>query len=244
MSAPGQHGPVAFPPVGALLRVLAGEHHPWLGAEGRASRVEDVDGGLVAIAAPRGPGDLEPPRAGDELRLRWAGPRGLLVLGVRLVRVRRDGVPLWWCEPTGQLQVHQRREFVRAPAAARWRVGVVLSPADPGADPVEGHLLDLSEGGLRVRVPAWVDGDGVPVGVRLVLAPGAEEEVDGGRAAAAVAAQELLGTAMRGVAVDDPRVPPGALDVSVALQHPVPCADDLRSLVFAWQRAARRVAGE
>lgn len=246
MSGQRQDAAPPWPPVGALLRVVADESHPWLGPDGRASRVEDVDGGLIAVAAPRGPGDVEPPEPGEEVQLSWAGPRGLLVLAVRLLETGRDGVPLWWCEPVGGLEVHQRREFVRAPVASGWRVGVLLTPvgpdAEPGVEPTSGHLLDLSEGGLRVRLPGWPGGDGTPVTVRLVLPPSAEEEMDGGAAAAAVAAQELSGTALRGVETSDPRLPAGTVDVSVGLEQPVPCADDLRSLVFAWQRAARRAA--
>ncbi len=230
----------AWPPVGALLRVLGNGSHPWLGPDGRASRVEDVDGAMIAIAAPRGTGDVEPPAVGEELRLRWAGPRGLLTLDVRLVDLGRDGVPLWWCEPAGGLQVHQRREFVRAPVPGGWRVSVAITPVGSSASPVQGHLLDVSEGGLRVRVPAWPGAGGTPVLVHLVLPPQAEEDMDGGRAAGAVAAHELSGTALRDTGVGDPRLPAGPVEVSVGLEQPVPCADDLRSLVFAWQRAERR----
>ena len=125
-------------------------------------------------------------------------------------------------------------------AVAGWPVRVLLSgPALPTGG-VEGFLVDLSEGGLRVRIKEWPGGEGVPVAVRLVLPDGAGDGMDGGRAAVVVAAEELRGTALRAVGAHGGFVPGGAADVHVQFEGSVGCADELRALVFAWQRAARR----
>ena len=55
-----------------------------------------------------------------------------------------------------------------------------------------------------------------------------------------VAAEELRGTALRAVGAHGAFVPGGAADVHVQFEGSVGCADELRALVFAWQRAARR----
>lgn len=234
----------SWPAVGSLVRVGAEASHLWLGPQGRASRVEDLSESAIAIAVPRGPGDVEPPDEGEELELRWVGARGLQVLPVRLSGRARDGVALWWCEPVGSVLLQQRRAYVRAPAAPGGAVRVLLSPAgsddDGGGEPAtgaaaEGRLVDLSEGGLRARVTGWDLGEDVAVLVTVTLP-------DGGGEAPATGAPRLVlrGRALRGREPGGATALPGVLDVSVCFDQPVPRADELRRLVFAWQRAERR----
>ena len=237
-----------WPPVGGLVRVIAGEAHAWLGSAGRASRVEDVTDAGIAIAAPRGPGDVEPPREGDEFELRWPAARGLQVLPVRLVERGRDGVSLWWCEPVGGVLLQQRRAFVRAQASGSAPVRVVLrwSGPDAGGDEhgaggrAEGTLVDLSEGGLRVRLRGWPGGQDVPVLITLVVPEDAAPGPDGPGGGGPDVEHELRGTALRGREPDGVVTAVGVVDVSVQFEQPVPRADQLRALVFAWQRAERR----
>ena len=234
-----------WPAIGGLVRVIAGESHAWLGPQGRASRIEDVTDDGIAIAAPRGPGDVEPPREGDEFELCWPAARGLNALPVRLVDRGRDGVALWWVEPLGEVRLSQRRAFVRAQAVGRSPVRVTLQWSAPVEGSAEGVLVDLSEGGLRVRLTGWPGGLDVPVQITLAVPEGAVEAADGPSAGGApadedVVEHELRGTALRGREPSDAVTAVGVVDVSVQFEQPVPRADELRRLVFAWQRAERR----
>lgn len=231
-----------WPPVDAAVTVVSENFAQWTGPHGQHSAVRQLAQHGVGISPPVGPPGVLAPQAGDDLELHWAGERGLQVLPVRLAERVEGGAPVWWCEPTGSLEVRQRRSYVRAPVVARWPVGVVLTLRGPAAGTVEGFLVDLSEGGLRARVKDWPEGQDVPVTVRLVLADGAEEGMDGGRAAAVVAAEELRGTALLVMEGNSRFIPTSTADVHVQFDGSVGCADELRALVFAWQRAARRAA--
>lgn len=240
--APGQPQVFPLPPqapgIGHLVRVVGIDEDHWLGVDGRPSRVEDIDVDAIAVAAPRGRGDLEPPADGDEVELRWPSGRGVFGLRVRVVERYRDGVALWWCEPAGPMVSVQRRAFVRARASAG-RVHVALTVRGSDVDAADGYVVDLSEGGLRASVGGWeVEDDEAVVSVRLT-APSAFDE-DG--EATAFVEHEMTGTVLR-------RLPPSTVepgrdlvDVCVEFWQPIVDADALRSVVFAWQRAARRRA--
>jgi hypothetical protein len=88
---------------------------------------------------------LEP---GCEFDVFWAMPRTRIVLPCRLVRIS-DSAPLrWTLVPTAAPRSDNRRQFVRGGGGAAVR----LEPEDSDK-PVEGALLDISEGGLR----CWID---------------------------------------------------------------------------------------
>ena len=57
-----------------------------------------------------------------------------------------------------------------------------------------------------------------------------------------VVEHELFGTVLRDLTVTGGVVAPGRADLQVQFHQPVARADELRSLVFAWQRAERRAA--
>lgn len=120
-----------------------------------ATRVEDMRGDLVVVAAVTVPGRLERHRAGDPLTLLWAAPpRGLFSVACLLVELERGTPPLWLLRPVGGLHRLQRRRYARADVAAR----VVLS-GQSGQDPaaawsVTGLVTDLSEGGARIVLGA------------------------------------------------------------------------------------------
>jgi len=127
------------------------------------SRVEDVRGGLVVIAAVS-PSPHARVTDGEILALSWAAPpRGLLATSCVLEHQERLNPPLWVLRPVGVLRRLQRRRFARADVSAR----VALSGASAVSGPTDGWsaggvLTDLSEGGARVlldpgqRVPATV----------------------------------------------------------------------------------------
>ncbi len=228
--------PGEAPGIGQLVRVVGVDEDHWLGEDGRPSRVEDVDVDAIAVAAPRGRGDLEPPADGEKVELRWPSGRGVYGLRVRVVERYRDGVALWWCEPAGPLVTVQRRAFVRARASGGL-VHVALTRREDDAAVAEGYVVDLSEGGLRASVSGWEGGEGECVVHVRLTAPSAFDD-DG--APTAFAEHEMTGTVLRTLAATTPEPGRSLVDVSVEFWQPVPHADALRAVVFAWQRAARR----
>jgi len=228
-----------------------------LGAPGetpRATRVEDVDddGGAVAVTVPRAlAGELEPPQPGDAFELSWPGPRGLVVVPVVLRERVRDGIPLWWLEPSGPTAVDQRRSYVRAEVSAPFPVRVALDWELPERGAAAGELQDLSEGGLRVHLRgAGADGcpEGAGVGIRLtvvdvVAGDGSSASASGSDspgAAVGVDEHELFGTVLRsGRLAEAPEVVEAVVQLHEGPEGPRQ-GDALRRLVFAWQRRARQ----
>lgn len=244
-AAPRGEGPHPLPEeapgIGDLVRVVGVDEDHWLGVQGRPSRVEDVDVDAIAVAAPRGRGDLEPPAEGEEVELRWPSARGVYGLRVRVVERYRDGVALWWCEPTGPLVSVQRRAFVRARASGgRAQVSLTLRDSEEGG--AQGWVADLSEGGLRAAVNRWEGEEEEEAVVRVRLSAPTAFDDDG--EPTAVLEHEVLGTVLRWLpssssqAKDDQGR--ALVDVCVEFWQPVPQADELRALVFAWQRRERQ----
>ncbi len=243
----GQKAPQVFPlpsqvpRIGGLVRVAGVDEEHWLGVDGRSSRVEDLDSDAVAVAAPRGRGDVEPPQDGEEVELRWPSGRGVFGLRVRIVERYRDGVALWWCEPVGPLLTVQRRTFVRARASGG-RIHVALSLRDDEDEAADGSIVDLSEGGLRASVGGWrgAKDESAVVDVRLTApsAFGDDGEPTG------FDEHEMTGTVLRWLPPTITEPGRDLADVCVEFWQPVVNADALRSVVFAWQRAARRRAAD
>ncbi len=228
--------PAQVPGIGALVRIVGVEEDHWLGADGRPSRVEDIDTDAIAVAAPRGRGDLEPPADGEEVELRWPSGRGVYGLRVRVVERYRDGVALWWCEPAGPLVTVQRRAFVRARASGgQVHVGLTLRGSDVSI--ADGYVVDLSEGGLRASVSGW---GGPQVEMMVVVRLTAPSAFDDDGAPTTWAEHEIMGTVLRWLPSSTTEPGRDLVDVSIEFWQPVPHADELRSVVFAWQRAARR----
>ena len=82
--------------------------------------------------------------------------RGVYIFSTHVVDVRNVATGVQ-CDlaPPAAAQLLERRRFVRARLSPS--VGVrLMNPSHPGADPVEGQLLNLSEMGLACRVSAAV----------------------------------------------------------------------------------------
>ena len=227
-----------FPSVNALVTVVAASGRM------RRSRVEDVTDEALAVAPANGAGAgtvEEVAAPGDPLEVHWPCPRGLLVLPVVLRERAVDGVPLWWLVPTGPAELHQRRSYVRAAVSSAWPVRVALSWLLPVPGTAEGDLLDLSEGGLRARLRDWTAPEGASVVGRLTVAEGCGGGASGsGGSGVDVTEFEVFGTAVRAVEQPDASASPGLTEVVVQLHDAGHQGDQLRALVFAWQRAARR----
>jgi hypothetical protein len=150
---------VELPPVGTLVRLEL--------ANGLVlpSRVEDASDALLALARPTYIGDVEPPRPGDELGVHWTGRRGVCSLPAMFRSVEQGRVPQWHLEVAGSVEVVQRRRYVRAATAAP-----VSLQADDFVEGVRvGSLLDISEGGIRLRVTRSAGRTAEEVVVRLAI---------------------------------------------------------------------------
>jgi c-di-GMP-binding flagellar brake protein YcgR len=131
-----------------------------------SSRVEEIGEGWIAIAPPSESGrerELEP---GAAISFQWVTPRGL---GVAYGFVRGDAgleVPAIAVDLDGEPELVQRRRHVRADAFVR----IVITPAARAhaKQPAIGTTLDLAGGGIRARVPGWLQA-GDRVNVRICL---------------------------------------------------------------------------
>jgi PilZ domain len=139
-----------LPPVNSLVKIqFDGQEY--------ASRVEDTAGGRLVVAAPQG-GTAETPREGETVTLVWsAGARGRYTAEIHLLTVQRGHLPLWTVELVGAPRIEQRRQFVRAGGGETVR----LRPPEPGrlsqsqcpiSKAMDGRVLNISEGGIRVSL--------------------------------------------------------------------------------------------
>lgn len=185
------------------------------GARG-ATRVEDHDASALAVAAPTGP-DWQEAAQEETYELQWPSPRGLCTVRTVLRGTTQGQVPLWWVEPIEEPQLHQRRSFVRAPASQV--PGTLTWPARQ-REVTAGQVMDLSEGGTRVRLDTWLEvGEGEAVEVTIDT-----EDTS----------LDLAGHVLRAVDVR------GTTEVVVCFgEIPDALATRMRQLLFAWQRRAR-----
>jgi c-di-GMP-binding flagellar brake protein YcgR len=110
--------------------------------EGRSSRVEDVDGDRVALAAPEHPCQVGVPASGTAVRVQWVAANGVHELEGRIVETRRAPLYTWVIEPAGPTTRIQRRRFVRVPKS-----GLLVLEVE-GGQLLKATMVNLSEGGL------------------------------------------------------------------------------------------------
>jgi c-di-GMP-binding flagellar brake protein YcgR len=109
------------------------------------SRVEGIDADTVVVAAPVGAPAALLESGQRDIELSWLSPRGWHRQRCALAERIASRPRLWRLRPTAAAELLQRRRFARARAA----IPVVV--VWPGAA-VPGVTVDLSEGGLRIRV--------------------------------------------------------------------------------------------
>jgi len=132
------------------------------------SRLEAVEDGMLSVAAPLETEGGAVPLPGQTMEIFWAQPRARVILPCRLVEITDTAPYRWTLQPIGLPQPSNRREFVRGGGGPAVRLG-----AEPEEAPVDGRLLDISEGGLRCRVPEKPDiGVGDPMSAALRLDTG------------------------------------------------------------------------
>jgi hypothetical protein len=145
-----------------------------------ASRVEDIEpaaqrrGGrrsTLYVAAPRYPGDREGPEPSSRCRVIWPSPAGIYALPTRFEGRALVGprVRAWRLAVDGPVERVQRRRYFRVPwvgpvtlevmpgeelqPAGSWPGLTAIVPGE-GLQVLTGTTVDLSEGGLRVTLPA------------------------------------------------------------------------------------------
>jgi hypothetical protein len=89
---------------------------------------------------------------GDAVELYWIGGQEERTLGGTVTQVEGGADPRWHLAVSGQAERSQRRKAVRA------RVSVPVIIPWAGAQ-MDGHTVDLSEGGMRALMDGW----GVPL---------------------------------------------------------------------------------
>jgi hypothetical protein len=202
-----------FPGIGTPIFLVLGE-----GVNFR-SRLESIEGGAFEVAAPletTGP-VIE---LGHEFEIFWAPPRTRIMLPCRLTGIS-DGAPFrWTLAPTANARQSNRREYVRGGGGAAVRLD-----ADTIDRPVEGALLDISEGGLR----CWID---VPASV----AHGDQMRATVGLGATDV---ELSGTVH--TVRDAPDGDPGQ-HVILTFDAKENVAQVIRRYVLSWEVGERRLS--
>jgi c-di-GMP-binding flagellar brake protein YcgR len=131
-----------------------------------STRVEEVGQDWIAIAPPAADGREISLPEGSRITLKWITPRGLgIAEGV--VRGSADiGVPGIVVGLADEPEIVQRRQHVRADAFVR--IAVMPDTPSSGKQPAIGTTLDLAGGGLRARVPSWIE-QGEIVNVRLYI---------------------------------------------------------------------------
>ncbi|GAT71129.1 type IV pilus assembly PilZ [Planomonospora sphaerica] len=132
---------VSLPDVNSLVEIALqdGRVYP--------TRVEDTDGLILMVAAPRGTGDIDVPEPGEEVFVRWTGPRGLYTAPGTFTASVRDRVALWAIEAEGTVDYFSRRNAVRVAGGEPVRLLDLAS----GREVFHGRFVDISERGARCQ---------------------------------------------------------------------------------------------
>jgi hypothetical protein len=129
------------------------------------SRVEDLDGALLTLAAPLDLLVTDVPDAGLELTVRWiAGERGRYAADAVINRVVHAHVSTWVVEITSRPEIEQNREYVRGGGGEP----VELTAGDDG-EPHRGEVIDVSERSVKAVFKRLDIAPGSEVSLRLML---------------------------------------------------------------------------
>jgi hypothetical protein len=180
------------------------------------ARVKSVTGDELVLEAPSVIGAVPRPELQDDLQLSWASTRGMQLVDARFLGAERQPEPVWRVALGAEAEVHQRRRYVRTPSE-----GAVCLTSQGGPQSIRiGRLLDVSEGGVRCRVPSSDASAGDWFSVRLTVEG---EPV------------EVSGTLLRAEDAFD-----GFDEVVVAFPEDHPLAGRIRRFVMSEQRRLRR----
>lgn len=115
------------------------------------SRTEDYQEDRLVIAAPvkPHPEPVPAPREGKPFLLGWRSGTASKQVRVTYVESNDGPVPTWTIRAVDDIETVQNRRFVRA----NWDAPIVFT-MQTQLDPIEGKILDISEGGVRCVIPA------------------------------------------------------------------------------------------
>jgi hypothetical protein len=131
---------VSLPDLNALVDIIL--------EDGQAfhSRVEDTDGKRLTVGAPFGIHAHDVPKTGGVLELAWLAEDRRMVVTVKLRSTNREP-PRWELEIAGNARLQTRRHYVRGGG------GEKVELAKSSGDTFAGWAIDVSEGGVRCRLP-------------------------------------------------------------------------------------------
>ncbi|GAA2377535.1 PilZ domain-containing protein [Dactylosporangium salmoneum] len=129
----------SLPAINALVDVVL------MDGEAYQSRVEDVSGKRLTVAAPFGVSSADVPKLGASMELAWVAGDRRQAVDVKLVELGREQPPRWLLEAVGSIRLQTRRNYVRGGGGERVEVTM-------GGTTYSGRVIDLSEGGVRCRM--------------------------------------------------------------------------------------------
>jgi hypothetical protein len=110
------------------------------------SRVEGVNGDVLRVAAPLE--RVDPLRTDDSLELAWLVENDRYAAPARFVGVWVDNTRTWDLRLAGEPRRQNRRGYFRGGSGEPIR----MRRPDDGAPPLDGHVIDVGEEGVRARV--------------------------------------------------------------------------------------------
>lgn len=129
------------------------------------SRVEDLDGALLSLAAPLDLLVTDVPDPGMELTVRWiAGERGRYAADAVISRIVHGHVSTWVVEITSRPMIEQNREYVRGGGGEP----VELTVGEDG-EPHRGEVIDVSERSIKAVFKRLEIAEGSEVSLRVLL---------------------------------------------------------------------------
>ncbi|MDP9799300.1 hypothetical protein J2S43_007812 [Catenuloplanes nepalensis] len=128
------------------------------------SRVEDLDGPLLSLAAPLDLLVTDVPDPGMELTVRWiAGERGRYAADAVIIRIVHGHVSTWVVEITGRPMIEQNREYVRGGG------GEPVELTGEDGEPHRGEVIDVSERSIKAVFKRLEIAEGSEVALRVLL---------------------------------------------------------------------------
>ncbi|MDR7279316.1 PilZ domain-containing protein [Catenuloplanes atrovinosus] len=129
------------------------------------SRVEDLDGSLISLAAPLDLLVTDVPDPGMELTVRWtAGERGRYAADAVIARIVHGHVSTWVVELTSRPVIEQNREYVRGGGGEP----VELTIGEDG-ESHRGEVIDVSERSVKAVFKRLAIAENTEVSLRLLL---------------------------------------------------------------------------
>jgi len=129
----------SLPAINALVDVVL------MDGEAYQSRVEDITGKRLTVAAPFGLNQADLPKVGAAMDLAWVACDRRQAVDVKLVALSHEQPPRWSIESVGSIRLQTRRNYVRGGGGEVVEVSL-------GGTAYQGRVIDLSEGGVRARM--------------------------------------------------------------------------------------------